>query len=228
MSCESFRESLVSRLYAELDPAEGERLDSHLEGCEACRSELEGLSNARARIRDAEPVAPPSPRVVVLSPRPSVPRYLSFAAGIGWGAVLLSVGLVAGWNLAPAESRPTEIAGDSSAGSRVQAVPARSDDADTGVTLEALEAMQRKIDDQERRIQTLTATTAMQASLSRQEYESGLARLRNDVDQQQADNLRFFFHEVRGVEERTNGRINETQQALQHIVLASDPRINAQ
>ena len=228
MSCESFRESLVSRLYAELDPAEGERLDSHLEGCEACRSELEGLSNARARLRDAEPVAPPAPRVVVLSPRPSVPRYLSFAAGIGWGAILLSVGLVAGWNLAPAKSRPTEIAGDSSAGSRVQAVPARSDDADTGVTLEALEAMQRKIDDQERRIQTLTATPAMQASLSRQEYESGLARLRNDVDQQQADSLRFFFHEVRGVEERTIGRINETQQALQHIVLASDPRINAQ
>jgi hypothetical protein len=228
MSCESFRESLVSRLYAELDPAENDRLDSHLEGCDACRSELEGLSATRARLRDAEPDVPPAPRVVVLSPRPAAPRYLSFAAGIGWGAVLLSAGLVAGWNLAPAEPRPTEIAGDSSAGPMPRAVPARSDDADTRATLEALDAMRRKIDDQERRIQALTATPAMQARLTRQEYESGLARLRNDVDQQQADNLRFFFDEVRGVEERTNGRINETRQALHHIVLANDPRINAQ
>ena len=127
-----------------------------------------------------------------------------------------------------AEPRPTEIAADSSAGQMPRAVPARSEDADTRATLEALDAMRRKIDDQERRIQALTATPAMQARLTRQEYESGLARLRNDVDQQQADNLRFFFDEVRGVEARTNGRINETRQALHHIVLANDPRINAQ
>ena len=221
MSCESFREALVSRLYAELDPAEGaakaedERLEKHLAGCDACRAELDELTETRALLGAAEPVAPPTPRVVVLS-RPAVPRYLSFAAGIGWGAGLLSIGLVAGWKLAPADSVTAQMADGPSVEPTIQAVPANSDRPDTVATTEAIEAMQRKIDDQERRIQMLTAPPAQQANLilTRQEYESGLARLRDDLDQRQADHVRFFFDEVRGVEARTNGRINETQQVL--------------
>ncbi len=226
MSCESWREALVSRLYAELDPAEDERLGKHLESCDACRSELDELSDARALLGDAEQVAPPAPRVVVLSPRPAVPRYLSFAAGIGWGAVLLSIGLVAGWKLAADDSSRPVPAGDRSVQSTDQAQPASADHAETLAT--TLSALQRQIDEQERQLRMLTVPPQQQAVLTRQEYETGLAHLRNDLDRQQADHLRFFFDEMRGVEARTNGRINETQQVLQHIVLTNDPRISAQ
>ena len=80
MSCEDWNASIVSRLYAELEPVEDERLSRHLEECGRCRRVLEEIAATRGRIREGEPIAPSTPRVVVLNPRPTLPRYLAFAA----------------------------------------------------------------------------------------------------------------------------------------------------
>jgi hypothetical protein len=218
MSCEHWNASIVSRLYAELEPVEDERLSRHLEECGRCRQVLEDLAATRGRLREAEPVAPSTPRVVVLSPRPVLPRYLTFAAGIGCGALLLGIGVLAG----RAMTRQTASIAGPARGAPVVAQPA-------SISLETIDALRQRLDDQERRLRILATPPAESPSiLTRQEYETALARLRDDLDQRQADHEQFLFDELRGVEARTGAQIGETREWLNLVMLASDPRINAQ
>jgi len=219
MSCEHWNESLVSRLYAELGPAEDERLSRHLESCRRCRGVLEELAATRTRLHDAQPITPSTPRVVVLSPRPALPRYLAFAAGIACGAILLAAGVYAGRTLITPRH---PIAGASLHDPPVVAQPASAD-------RETIEALRQRLDEQERLIRTLAAPPAgPRSTLTRQEYEAALANLRDDLDRRQADHEQFLFDELRGVEARTGARIGETQEWLNLVMLASDPRVNAQ
>jgi len=219
MSCEHWNESLVSRLYAELGPVEDERLSRHLESCDRCRRVLEELAATRTRLHDAEPLTPSTPRVVVLTPRPALPRYFAFAAGIVCGAILLGAGVLAGRAMtAPRHPMSAASAQDLPLGAR----PASAD-------LETIEALRQRLDEQERLIRTMTAApSGPPSSLTRQEYEAALASLREDLDRRQADHEQFLFDELRGVEARTGARIGETQEWLNLVMLASDPRVNAQ
>ena len=219
MSCEHWNASIVSRLYAELEPAEDERLSRHLEECGRCRRVLEDLAATRVRLRESEPVAPSTPRVVVLNPRPALPRFLAFAAGIACGALLLGVGVLAG--------RAMTFERASTAGAPMRGTPVVAQPA--SASLETIEALRQRVDDQERRLRMLASPPAESPSiLTRQEYEMALARLRDDFDQRQADHEQFLFDELRGVEARTGAQIGETREWLNLVMLASDPRINAQ
>lgn len=220
MSCERWKEALVARLYDELAPHENERLSRHLESCEGCRRDLDELSEARGLLGQAEPVVPTTPRVVVLAPRATVPRWMGFAAGFACAALLGGVGLLAGLQLAAgATALPVEVATESTAPTPIEAQPA---------TFEYVQALERRLDEQDRQIRALTTTPATpQATLTRQEFEGGLARLQTDFDRRQADQMQFVLEELLGVEARNSARIGETQEALKYVVLANNPGVSA-
>jgi anti-sigma factor RsiW len=220
MSCERWKESLVARLYDELAPHENERLSRHLESCEGCRRDLDELSEARGLLGQAEPVVPTTPRVVVLAPRPAVPRWMGFAAGFVCAALLGGAGLLVGWQLAAVtDELPVEVATETTTmPAPIEAQPA---------TYEDFLALQRRIDEQDRQLRALTSTPTPQAVLTRQEFEGGLAQLQTDFDRRQADQMQFVLEELLGVEARNSARIGETQEALKYVVLANDPRVSA-
>jgi len=60
MQCSEIQENLSAYLDGELDPAGAAELESHLEGCESCRSELESLRSTVELVRSVPRVqAPP-------------------------------------------------------------------------------------------------------------------------------------------------------------------------
>jgi len=220
MSCERFKEALVARLYDELAPHENERLSRHLESCDGCRRDLDELSEARGLLGQAEPLVPATPRVVVLAPRATVPRWMGFAAGFVCAALLGGVGLLAGWQIAAGTAGPpVEVAtGVSTQAASVEAQPASYED---------IQALKRRIDEQDRQLRALTTPATPQAVLTRQEFEGGLARLQTDFDRRQADQMQFVLEELLGVEARNSARIGETQEALKYVVLANNPGVSA-
>jgi hypothetical protein len=220
MSCERFKEALVARLYDELAPHENERLSRHLESCDTCRRDLDELRDARQLLGQAEPSIPTAPRVVVLAPRPAVPRWMGFAAGFVCAALLSAAGLLVGWQLAPGtQALPVEVAtAPSDQPAPVEARPASYDE---------VEALRRRIDEQDRQLQALTTLPEPQSLLTRQEFEGSLARFQTDLDRRQANQMQFVLEEILGVEARNRARIGETQEALQYVVLANDPRVTA-
>jgi len=220
MSCERWKEALVARLYDELAPHENERLSRHLESCDGCRRDLDELSEARGLLGQAEPVVTTAPRVVVLAPRSPVPRWMGFAAGFVCAALLGGVGMLAGWQLAAgAAEPPVEVAtGASALPTPLEAQPA---------TYEDFQALERRIEEQDRRLRALSTPATPQAVLTRQEFEGGLARLQTDFDRRQADQMQFVLEELLGVEARNSARIGETQEALKYVVLANNPGVSA-
>lgn len=220
MSCERWREALVARLYDELPPHENERLTRHLESCDTCRRDLDELSEARRLLGQAEPAVPTAPRVVILAPRSVVPKWMGFAAGFVCAALLGTAGLLIGWKLAPGSVTPSvEVATEStSAPAPIEIQPA---------SYEELQALKRRVEEQDRQLQILTTLPAPQSILTRQEFEGSLARLQTDLDRRQADQMEFVLEEILGVEARNSARIGETQEALQYVMLANDPRVTA-
>jgi anti-sigma factor RsiW len=217
MACERFREALVARLYDELAPDENDRLSRHLESCEGCRRDLDELGVTREQLARATPDVPATPRVVVVAPRPTVPRWMGFAAGFVC-ALLLGAGMLTGWQLAIQRGAAT---------ADVAALPSGSA-ADAGtVSDEDVRALMRRLDEQDRQIRALAAGPPPQSVLTRQEFEGGLARLQTDFDRRQADQMQFVLEEILGVEARNSARIGETQEALKYVALASNPGINA-
>lgn len=58
-ACDAFRGLLSAHLDGALEPADRLRLEAHLEGCAACRRDLEDLRATVEGIRSLEPVEPP-------------------------------------------------------------------------------------------------------------------------------------------------------------------------
>src|SRR5580765_4592048 len=96
MSCTTWKESLIGRLYGEIDAADDAALDVHLASCASCRETLDELRSVRTLLRENEPVIPRSPRVVVLRDRARF-RPALLAASLLGAAVLAGAGAGAGY-----------------------------------------------------------------------------------------------------------------------------------
>lgn len=211
MSCKSWKEALVGRLFEELTPEEERRLSDHLDGCEACRVDLDKLSDARRLLREAEPEIPSTPRVVMLTPRPAR-SWLAFAAGFACAALLLGAGLAGGWYLA-AGSLQTDGPGE------IALAPGPLTDP------RVIEALQEQVDDNQRRIQTLFADRPQSVNsqlpkvryVTQQELDTGLQDFGREVERRRAQDLGLLLQEI-----------GQTQETLRFVVLANDPRISAQ
>ena len=95
----TFRELLALRLYGELDPADGPRLDAHLAGCAACRALAGEL------VRDLGALVPLSAPDGDLpagwrerlsaaarpAPAPRARPWLAFAAGLAAGLLCMAL-----------------------------------------------------------------------------------------------------------------------------------------
>jgi hypothetical protein len=218
MCCEHWIHALVARLYDELPAEEDRRLSDHLASCQGCRRELAALEETRRLLREAEPVSPLAPRVVVLKPRSVRSSYLAFAAGFACAAVLVASGLAAGWLMA----------GGTIAGTPSELRPDPSIEPSTLPYEDAIESLRKRVEDQDGRIRALQASAPMHEWLTREDLEGGLTRLQNDLNQRRVEDFQMLLREIAGVELRTGERIGQTQDALRYYVLASHPGITAQ
>ena len=66
MSCTAWNDSLIGRLYGELDAEKRAALAAHLEACADCRERLDDFRRVRTVLRDDEQEAPAPPRFVVV------------------------------------------------------------------------------------------------------------------------------------------------------------------
>ena len=220
MSCESWKEALVSHLYGELAPEEENRLSDHLASCEACRERLEELSAARRLLGEAQPVVPSVPRVLVLRGLSRRPSLMAFAAGFACAALLLGAGLTGGWYLAGGYGEtPVRLANFP-----VELPPTESASTPSAATIDEIN---RRLDEQRGQLAVLMPSGTPQEVLTRNELESILAQLQRDVGQRRTQDLQVLLEEIAGVEVRTGERIGQTEEALGYVMLASDPRVKA-
>ena len=95
MSCTTWNESLIGRLYGEIEADDDAALDVHLASCASCRETLDELRSVRTLLRENEPVTPratggrpPRPHEVppaLLGARRSSATAILAGAGVGAG-----------------------------------------------------------------------------------------------------------------------------------------------
>ena len=91
--CEALNGVMVEVLYEEATPAERDRLERHLAGCDACNEEMNALRRVRARLRAVRSEPAPTPRVLVLG-RHRTPGWVR-AGGLAAAAALMVLGALA-------------------------------------------------------------------------------------------------------------------------------------
>jgi len=209
MSCESWNERLVARLYGESDPREDAAVERHLSECARCRDEIAGLERARAALLAAPPEVPAAPRVVVLGRKPTrFGGWTGFAAGLAAATTTFAIGLAAGqrWN-APQPEASAPIA---------QAVDRAE--------LERILAAQRS--ELEARIAEVAAPSAPDsagdprlASLSRR-----IEDLATRTEAQRRRDLEFVLGRILAGEVQAGDLIGQTQDAVRTLAVSNDPQ----
>ena len=112
MKCENVQEELSAYLDGELEPGEAAALEKHLEGCAACRGELDSLRATVSLVRSlprAEAPAALKRRVMEAAGRRGVTRRFPDALALLSAAALVLVGVVAIFMLSPRETPPAEV-----------------------------------------------------------------------------------------------------------------------
>ena len=71
-----------------------------------------------------------------------------------------------------------------------------------------------------------TTPEAMQAMVSRDQFEDGLRRLEERVNYDRVRDMEFLMGEMTAVEWRAGKWVDETREAVQLAFLQSDPRFN--
>jgi hypothetical protein len=218
MPCNEWNEQWVAKLYDELDPEEDRRLARHLEGCEDCRHALDELGQSRELLQASSPNVPASPRVVVLRPSGLRQPLWAFASGLAAALLVFAVGLGVGYKALSAEPN-----------AEVPQLQARiASDAEARSALEArIGALEVQL------IQQASATPAettppeaVQAMVSRDQFEDGLRRLEQRVNFERARDMEFLLGEMTAVEWRAGKWVDETREAVQLAFYQSDPRFN--
>jgi len=218
MPCNEWNEQWVAKLYDELDPEEDRRLARHLEGCEDCRRALDELGQSRELLQASSPYVPASPHVVVLRPSGLRQPLWAFASGLAAALLVFAVGLGVGYKALSAEPN-AEVP---------QAQARITSDAEARSALEArIGALEAQL------IQQASATPAettppeaVQAMVSRDQFEDGLRQLEKRVNFERARDMEFLLGEMTAVEWRAGKWVDETREAVQLAFLQSDPRFN--
>lgn len=201
MRCRDLGPVLAGWLYREISPGEEEALKRHLDGCEACRREIERLDRARAILREARPEVPAPPRILILRPRG--PAAWPVAAALA-GAVVLASG-------------SAFLAG------RASRRPAAAPAANSPVAVSG----QREPDEAVLPVSQPRDATA-EPVVTQQQLDRRLAELERRLRRQREADIHDVLAEIAGLEQRTSARIARTQDALRYVALASSPGISEQ
>jgi anti-sigma factor RsiW len=218
MPCNEWNEQWVAKLYDELDPEEDRLLTRHLERCEECRHALDELGQSRELLQASSPYVPASPKVVVLRPSGLRQPLWAFASGLAAALLVFAVGLGVGYkalSAAPSDEVPQLQA-------RIVS------DAEARLALEArIDALEVQL------VQQASATPvettppeALQAMVSRDQFEDGLRRLEERVNYDRVRDMEFLMGEMTAVEWRAGKWVDETREAVQLAFMQSDPRFN--
>ena len=212
MGCHNWNDEWVAELYDELDAAESERLQLHLEECVECRTTLDGLAATRSELQRNAGDVPLAPRVVLLPSRPVRPPVWAFAAGLAFALILVSGGIFAGRQIQRVSGTSAEQPAFTM--TEVEAALARLRE----------EIDQRLSAMEDGRTETAVSKTEPSA-MSRDDLETELAGLRRQLEQSQARDFEFLLREINATEARAGSWANETRQALQYVMLANNPGI---
>ena len=224
MSCTTWKESLIGRLYGEIEADDDTALDVHLASCASCRETLDELRSVRTLLRENEPVTPRAPRVLVLRDRTRF-RPALLAASLLGTAILAGAGVGAGYALG--------------SGRRV-AEPAVATTSPAATAASTEELVRREVD---RRLATLSearaavtgpssagtvADSPADRPLTAKTLGAELAKLERRLDGTRAADLEYVLDQIAASEFRVGTRLGKTNEALRSVALASNPYVNEQ
>ena len=230
MSSDKWQELLIGHLYEELDAAEEREVRERLAASAELRADLERLRQTRSVLDEARPAVPPSrSRVMVLSPPPLRRPLMAFAAGFACAAVLLVLGVTAGWGIATRATaqpsfEPIPVA-DNAIAER-NARPVTSDELH-----DALSDYQGRLDRVNQENQELRQLLEQQTGrpvLTRDQLDSELTQFVRTLDARRASDLNYILSELADMQVRTDTRIGRTQEALRYVMLSGDPSLSEQ
>ena len=229
MPCSYDQNLLLEHAYGEIEPAEVEGLTAHLEGCGECRRRLEEISWARRLLREAEPVVPSAPRVVVLARTSMWSLTWAFAAGLACAALLVSVSLRVGWTQSIAEENANIRAGKIPLRQEAAAAfPGAGPDLNEPWRGSVRALIDQSLARERSEIKAWLVNQERRPVVTKEELEAALARLGRRFDGRRASDLDLVLQEISAMEDRTGRRIGQTREALKYVALASDPKISAQ
>jgi anti-sigma factor RsiW len=224
MSCTNWNESLIGRLYGEIEAPDDEALAAHLASCESCRETLDELRGVRTLLRENEPVTPRVPRVVILRDRARF-RPALLAASLLGAAVLAGAGAGAGYALG--SGRRVATSPVTTTAPAVAAVPTE-------------ELVRREV---ERRLAALqeaqtiatdsnSGRTGREPSVDRpvtsKALGAELAKFERRLNSTRAAELEYVLDQIAASEFRVGTRLGKTNEALRSVALASNPYVNEQ
>jgi hypothetical protein len=220
MSCAIWHESLIEKLYGEIDEADDARLTAHLAECTSCRERLGEFQRVRSLMQEDDLEARRVPRVVVLRPRARF-RPALLAAALAGTAILAGAGAGAGYALGVGNSRAEQPP------SAVQAASTE-------------EIVRREV---ERRIAEMkespslassstpegpVPTSAADRPISQSELRAELAKFERKWNGARAADMDYVLDQIASAEFRVGTSLGKTNQALRTVALASTPYANEQ
>ena len=208
MSCDTWQEAIVGRLYGEIEAAEDRALESHLETCVACRGALDEMRRLRVVMQENEPEVGRPPRVVVLRDSSRF-RPALLAASLVGAALLAGVGAGAGYAVgrqnAPAVA-PVTVANTVATDARIRELEGR---------LAALSSSLKAAP------QTVPAATGV----TEDGLQAAFAKFERRLDNKYGAAYDDLASQIEASETRTGARIGQTNQALRYVALASNPNV---
>lgn len=224
MSCTTWNESLIGRLYGEIEVDDDAALDVHLASCASCRETLDELRSVRTLMRENEPVIPRAPRVVVLRDRARL-RPALLAASLLGTAILAGGGVGAGYVLGSG---------------RHAAAPAVATTSAAAAAASTEELVKREVD---RRLAALSdarkvatgptsaaavADSSADRPLTAKAFGAELAKFERRLNDTRTADLEYVLDQIAASEFRVGTRLGKTNDALRSVALASNPYVNEQ
>ncbi len=223
MSCTMWHESLIGRLYGEIEADKDAALAVHLASCASCRETLDDFRRVHTLLRENEPVTPRVPRVVVLRDRSGF-RPALLAASLLGAAVLAGAGAGAGYALGsgrtagPAAASPTPAA----AGVSTEELVRREVDRRLGALQDA-----RTLAAGSTRGGT-TADASGERPVTSKALGAEFAKFERRLNGARTADLEYVLDQIAASEFRVGTRLGKTNQALRSVALASNPYVNEQ
>lgn len=223
MSCITWNERLVGRLYGEISSEDDAALATHLGSCVDCRATLERLERVRTLLRDDEPIVQPVPRVVVLKERTRF-RPALLAASVMGALILAGAAAGAGYGFGRGHaSTSTNVADATPAAS-----PVLPEDLIRREVDRRLAAWQASLAGASTPKGATHAEIQGERPVSAAALRAEFAKFERRMNGARAADLDYVVDQIAASEQRVGDRIGKTNQALRTVALASNPYVNAQ
>ena len=223
MPCKQWNDEWVAHLYGELNPADEQVLERHLETCAPCRSTFEELSASRRLLQEAAPVVPATPRVVVLRPRPLWANAWAFAAGATCALILFGAGFWAGPYFSTQATPGVEPTARMEQPAPIEnlARPASHDESEKRD--EFTKSIRSDLLALEQRLAQLEGHSAPQG-VDPQDFQQAINGLQRRFNRERAEDLEYVMRSLTAAELRTGSWMDQTQDAINVLAMRQDPR----